>query len=80
MVNVLKEKGKTFDEVTNKEVFEIFQNAKKAQENELTEYDLEDIAGGCVIAPTGMGVVVGGPVLIDLAAFAAYRYYKKKWP
>ena len=91
MVNVLKENGVIFVDVSDEDVFEAFQNAKRAQTDELTEDDLEDVAGGVYLAlkagafyfavsgSVGAALcVAGGVALIGLATYAAYRYIKKR--
>ena len=87
---LFKENGVIFEDVTKEEVFDAFQKAKNT--DELSEEELEDVSGGFwlklsvgkfLISIGGASastvlLTVAGVAVIGLAAYAGYRYIKKR--
>ncbi len=84
LMKIFAENNVTFEDVTKEEVFDAFQRAKTG---ELSEEELENVSGGFYVALKTAGIyfaysgslcAAGGLALIGLAAYAGYRYIKKK--
>ena len=89
LVNLFNAHGVEFTDVTAEELFDAFQKAKET--DELSEEDLEDVAGGfwfkvvigkVLISVGGASagtvlVTCAGIAAIGLAAYAGYRVIKK---
>lgn len=88
LMKVFEENNIILENVTKEEAFDAFQ---KARNGELSEDDLEDVSGGVYFAlkagafylavsgsVAGALCVVGGVAIIGLAAYAGYRYIKKR--